>query len=432
MKLRVSILTGAVASILLSNNTLAQPLGASSTLGSTTSQWSLATSSHNPASSFLMVKPGDSFRYGLLTALTVGYEVGAVEDLGDRIDELDERLDQSADNLDDAELLQEDFNRLLTDLGDNAYFKGVIGGYIPLMPFIYKTDEYGAFTLSADISASGLGRLLSDEAQLVQNLLNNEYQLNSRTSLYVKNFLDFKVSLGYSNEFYRNEYGSLVAGVRANMHNFTLGKSVIALASATDDEIDDAVEGDIEDNQLDSTGVSFDIGAIWTAPNYQLGLTVTSLNEPSFDYKSVGTSCNDQTDELRRINCLTAAEFAAEGRIAANETHVMNQRATLEAAYYDEAKNWILSASYEANSVNDPVGDEYQWASVAGQFHGDWWIASGLRVGYRTNLVGSELSYASFGATLLKGFNLDISYGLDEVEDIPRSAFISLGFESAF
>ncbi|WP_341205893.1 conjugal transfer protein TraF [uncultured Psychrosphaera sp.] len=438
MKLRLAILAAIISSSANAADSVSQPLGASTTLGSATNVWSLSSSNNNPAAAFMMVGKGDKTRFGILTSLSGGYELGAVDEIQDKIEELDEKLDSIEDNLGDALTLQEDFNELLAELGENATLKLMLGGNLPFMPFIYKTDNYGAFTFSADISTMGSGQVLSDNASLILNPLTSEFQLNTATSIYVKNFLDIKASLGYSNELYASDAGTLLGGARATLHRITLGKSVLALSALDGDEVDDAIQGEVEDNQNTTTAVSFDLGLIWTAAHYQLGVTVDNVNEPTFDYKSIGNECaaisNDADREVEKINCFAAANFASRGLINKEETHTLSQQTTVEASLFSENKSWNVSASYDVNSVNDALGDLYQWSSVSAQIHPDWWLISGLRGGYRKNMVGSELSYASVGATFLKGINFDVSYGLESVgdTDAPRSLYLSLGIETSF
>jgi hypothetical protein len=52
-------------------------------------------------------------------------------------------------------------------------------------------------------------------------------------------------------------------------------------------------------------------------------------------------------------------------------------------------------------------------------------------------MAGTELSYATAGLTILKRLNLDVAVGLDTVEDedgdeMPRSVYFSLGYDTAF
>jgi hypothetical protein len=438
MKIRLAILAAITSVSAHAADSVSQPLGASTTLGSATNVWSLSSANNNPAAAFMLVGKGDKTRFGILTSLSGGYELGAVDEIQDKVDELDEKIDSIEDNLSDALTLQNDFNELITELGENASLKLMGGATIPFLPFIYKTDNYGAFTFSADVSTMGSGQVLSDNADLVLNPLTREFQLNTLTSIYVKNFLDVKFSLGYSNALYSGEAGMLLAGARANFHQITLGKSVLALAALDGDEVDDAIQGEVEDNQNTTSAASFDLGLIWTATHYQLGVTVDNVNEPTFDYASIGTSCvdiaNDAENEVAKINCYAAAQFASQGVISKNETHTLAQQTSVEASVFSENKSWNLSVAYDVNSVNDALGDLYQWSSVSAQIHPDWWLISGLRGGFRQNMVGSELSYASLGATFLKGINFDVSYGLDSVgdTDTPRSVYLSLGIETSF
>jgi hypothetical protein len=439
MKLRLAILAGILTSSgAYAANPVSQPLGAASTIGNATSIWSLSSASNNPAASYMLVGPGDKTRFGLMTGLSGGYELGQVDNIMDKIDELDEKLDNIEDNLTEALKLQDDFNELLDELGENATLKLMGGGYIPLMPFIYKTEKIGAFTFSADITTAGQGSVLTDKATLILNPLSKEFQLNTATSIYVKNYLDVKFSLGWSNAVLKREAGTLYVGARANMHEVTLGKTVLALSALADDEIDDAITGEVEGNQLTTSATSFDLGMIWTASNYQLGVSVANVNEPTFDYATLGTDCTDidEDNDVAQINCFAAAEFAGRGMIAREETHTMGQQATVEASLFSQNKTWTVSMSYDTNAVNDAIGDQYQWSTVAAQIHPNWVLVSGLRAGYRKNMVGNEFSYASVGATFLKGINFDMSYGLESIEvdgsKAPRSIYLSLGIETSF
>jgi hypothetical protein len=437
MKVRLAVLAALVSASANAANPVSQPLGSTTTLGSTTNVWSLSSANVNPASSYLLVGKDDKTRFGILTAISGGYELGDVNDLQDKLEDLDEKLDNIGENLNEALELQEDFNDLLDEIGSNATFKGMLGGTVPLLPFIYKTDNYGAFTFSADLTTSAMGRVLTDQAKIVLNPLAQEFQLSTATSVYVKNMADVKFSIGYSNELFTWKNGSFVVGARANIHELTLGKSVLALSAMTNDEVGDAITGEIEDNQLTTSATSFDVGFIWTSKNYQIGVSVANVNEPSFDYKALGTDCLNITDvediEIARTNCFAAREFAGRGEIALEETHVMAQQATVEMALFSEDRSWNVSGSYDTNAVNDALGDMYQWSSIAAQIHPDWVLISGLRAGYKKNNVGSELSYASLGATFLKGINFDVSYGLENIDgDIPRSVYFSLGIETSF
>jgi hypothetical protein len=126
--------------------------------------------------------------------------------------------------------------------------------------------------------------------------------------------------------------------------------------------------------------------------------------------------------------------FAGQNRISLNETHVMTGQSTIDAAINTENKRWRLAASYDLQSIRDPLGDEYQWASASAAYVTTWLV--GGRVGITKNLVGSELTMANVGLTLLGVVNLDLRYSLDSIEidgsSAPRAFGINLGFESSF
>jgi hypothetical protein len=70
-------------------------------------------------------------------------------------------------------------------------------------------------------------------------------------------------------------------------------------------------------------------------------------------------------------------------------------------------------------------------------YYGDSHFLPGVRVGYRQNMAGTELSYASLGLTFLKRLNVDLAVALDTVEDedgdeLPRGGYFSIGYDTAF
>lgn len=118
-------------------------------------------------------------------------------------------------------------------------------------------------------------------------------------------------------------------------------------------------------------------------------------------------------------------------------TYEMKPQLQLEGAVYSESQNWVVNAGLDANAVPDPVGRDFQWLTLSGAYATDSWWIPGARVGYRTNLAGSKLSYVTGGLTMFKALSLDVAYGLDSVTDdkgnsIPRSAMINLGLQMTF
>jgi hypothetical protein len=114
----------------------------------------------------------------------------------------------------------------------------------------------------------------------------------------------------------------------------------------------------------------------------------------------------------------------------------MKRQLKLEGSmYFLDSKNVVLGASFDANAIDDPVGDEYQWANASIAYITDSWIMPGGRVGYRKNMAGSELSYVEFGLTWLH-VNLDVGMALENVQvdgdSFPRGGYLNLGTEWSF
>ncbi len=412
-----------------------QPIGSSFTLGTSANPASLSTSLTNPAAPFLMVdtEAGDRFRFGIIGPGGFGYEMGQVDSLVDNIDALEEKLDEEVSDPSAADELKNEANEIIALLGDDANGKLMSTGEIPLFPIIYKHPKYGAFTLDASLALLGQGKFLDDDVEIV--LVDGEYKLASDSAVYVKNAMDLNIGFGYSKDLWTNQYGMLIAGAKLNVHSITLGKALLSLSSSEEDDATDAFTDELSDNQTTTVGASVDIGAIWTSKYYQLGVTATNLNEPTFDYGELGENCSNLTG-AEWNNCLVAREMAGQGRIALQETHTLESQVTIDAAVFVNDGQWGLTGSYDMAAVSDYVGDQYQWATVAASYYGENAWIPGFRIGYRKNLAGSELSYLTTGATLFKRLNFDLAYGLETVDadgtEVPRSLVVSAGIESAF
>ncbi|WCN12378.1 conjugal transfer protein TraF [Marinomonas mediterranea] len=429
MKKGLLLATSLASSISFAASPIYQPTGSSFTLGTSVNKRALSTALYNPAAPFLMVnnKDGDRFRMGLFGPMAFGYELGQVDSLEESIDELDAKLDSDIDTVEEAEDVLDDVNKLISDLGTDATGKGMFSTQVPLFPMIYRSREYGAFMFDASLSGLVKGSFLDDEATLQGTTI------QTQSSVYVKDGADLNFSFGYSRDIWANQYGMLVGGAKLNAHYLTLGKALLVLQE--DDDIGDEFSDSLEDNQESTFGVGLDVGAIWVAENYQLGLTATNLNEPEFDYGIIGQNCSSLTG-TQIDNCVVAAQFASRGEIASSETHVMERQVTIDGAVALSDKQWTLATSYDLFEVNDFVGDQYQWAVVSASYYGDSNWAPGFRIGYRKNMAGSELSYANLGMSLFKRFSMDLAYGLETIKvdgtEAPRSLNLSLGFQTAF
>jgi hypothetical protein len=114
----------------------------------------------------------------------------------------------------------------------------------------------------------------------------------------------------------------------------------------------------------------------------------------------------------------------------------MERQYRFESSIYTPNRRWNVNMGFDANAVPDPMGDEFQWLSVSGGYSTDSWWIPGIRVGYRKNLAGTELSYLGAGVTVFKILNIDVASSLDTVSisgtTLPRGLIVSLGFQINF
>lgn len=435
------------------------PIGSNTVLGGYANRQSLMTSLSNPAAPYLMTNI-QSFRIGFLGPLSLGYETSDVSDLENQVDQLEALLEKdyssslsslSASDLADlgltssstnaeisAALLKSDTevsrsitqaNGILSDIGDTAYVKVSGAVQVPFMPIIYKTTNRGAFML--DSSASFVGRvgILSDD--ISAKVAGEDVELSSDTAVLLKRATDFRFGVGYSQAVGRPVSGALILGGKANFHSIALGQK-LSFLSNEDDSGTDAFGDFLMERDNAQSGISLDLGAIWTAPNYQLGASVTSINEPEFDFEELGNCSGLSGSEL--ASCSSTVNLSSKGKLNLNETYKMKAQLTLDAAVMSRNQNWSLAGSYDVNSVADPLGDKYQWSTASISYFSDNVLLPGVRLGYRKNHVGSQLSYITAGVTLARRLNFDLAYGLERAsgETLPRSLYLSLGYAFAF
>ncbi|WP_417537421.1 conjugal transfer protein TraF [Marinomonas sp.] len=403
-----------------------QPVGSSFTLSSAPNQRALATALANPAAPFLMVnqEDDDNFRFGILGPLSIGIEMGDVSDLGDRAEEIEDIIDNSTSGT--ANNDKTEIEGILSDIGDSAYVKTSVNMQVPLMPVIYKTDNNGAFMLDASMSAIAKANVLSSSVSIASGT----GELDTDTSFNAQTAVDLAIGLGYSRSMWENSHGMLVGGAKATLHNLSLGRALVALNDDSDDA-DDAISDAISDDAVTTSGVGIDLGAVWVSHYYQVGVTFANINEPEFDGAPIDSSCGSAT-------CDAASSLITAGKLnASGSKYVMEMQTTLDAAVSTKGKQVTLGLSYDTNAVKDAVGDEYQWAAASLSYYGDSHFLPGIRIGYRQNMAGTELSYASLGLTMFKRLNIDLAVALDTVEDedgdeLPRGGYFSIGYDTAF
>lgn len=270
------------------------------------------------------------------------------------------------------------------------------------------------------------------DAPLTYNSVSEEVETAS--AAYVKAGQVNEIALGYSRPVWQQPGRRVIVGGSLRYLQAKLSKQVVALESIEDDEdVQDVLEDSYDANERKSSNVTVDVGAIYDADNYRVGVTLANLTEPDFEYGVIGANC-ELLSGSAQYNCFSAAHFG--DRIALNETWTLERLATLEGAVFFASGKGSLAASVDLNDVHDPVGDLNQNAKVAlGYKTQTHWLPD-LRVGYRKNLAGSELSSASVGVTFFGAVHFDVSCSLESTDidgsSVPRTAAFNLGFEMSY
>jgi F plasmid transfer operon protein TraF len=241
--------------------------------------------------------------------------------------------------------------------------------------------------------------------------------LDNDSSILTKATKTTELSLGYSRQAWSNSAGSLYLGAEARLYLMQLSRLSVRFGDITDsEELFNAIRN--SDFRTDER-LGLDLGALWVGHNYQLGVQITNVNEPKFTFPEVNLAPYKSEAAIRFLQ--------------RDQTYVMDRQVKLEASVFTSDRRWSGHLGYDTDAATDPMGDQFQWLTLsAGLTSNNWWIPS-ARIGYRENLVGTELKYVGIGATLFKIVNIDISSSLDNVlidgQKLPRGLMTSIGFE---
>ena len=119
-----------------------------------------------------------------------------------------------------------------------------------------------------------------------------------------------------------------------------------------------------------------------------------------------------------------------------DKTYVLERQLKLEASFFTPNRGWSFNLGLDANSIKDPIGDEFQWFTASAGYATDSWWLPGVRFGYRQNLAGTELRYLGVGVTAFRILNIDIASAFDRVnidgKDLPQGLIASIGFDISF
>ena len=435
------------------------PAGPNLTYGAVSNNQSIISNVTNPAAGAAVFTKEDSqYRFGILSSIGFGYEFGQVDNLYKEIDAAQATLksNQSVNfstvctgaASTDATLCANavatslntnifaPMNTVLNTFQKDGYVSGFISGHVPLMPLVVSHKGLGgSFVLDANYSAIGNMTFLSDPVELqgsdilaaVQAYITagatgpfNITLSNTSTdsTLLVKAAAIAELALGYSRPVFNSDAGELMAGFRAKYYKVGLSRAAQRLYAANGAK----KTFDANKDYVEQSGFGIDAGALWISKHYRAGAWIDNINKPSFKFNDVDvTGYTDVT---------------VKAELSKSATYQMDSQLHLEGALYTESQNWVVNVGLDANAIKDPIGSEYQWATLSAGYATDSWWIPGFRTGYRTNMAGTKLSYLTGGLTLFKSVTLDVAYGLDSVEvdgqKAPRSLMANLGVELSF
>lgn len=437
-------------------------------------------SSRNPASPAAVLKQGrgGQFRLGLVS-FGVGYEIGALDNIDDQIDETSDRLERftiteadltaqlsgnSSQAAAEAALKNYVANRVnnevidvvnpvLSSLRREGHVTVMGEAQVPLTPLVVTVEAWGgsllldanfqalantsvvtkslpaldssAITVHATYVGPGPDTLIgtSDDVYEATADFNYDDATANESSVLVKAALVQQYGMGYSHNVWKSavpveSWGSgwLSVGGRLKYYQVKLVRAAVKLKD--NDDAEDTLK---DAESKDSTGLGVDLGAQWSSRYYRAGVWGNNLNSPQFKFNKLDlTSYTDATIKKD---------------LQAGATYTMKPQVQVESAIHTENQQWVLDLNFDANSVRDPLDREFQWLAVnAAHVTNTFWIP-GFRVGYRENLVGTQLSYATAGLTWF-GVNLDLAYGLQTIkydgDTYPRSAMLNISSSMTF
>ena len=459
-----------------------QPPGANLTYGDVTHGLRVQSASSNPAAAAAdhALSEGQSTR-GTVISVAAGLEYGNVQELFDLYDEIAGGYRPSTPappgpggspdyGIDIGEVIDELFpeaREAIDAIADELATQGAVLALISTegygkawvsadAPFVVGNGFLGgtwtagvnwsgaskAYGLAQDIEFDldealknledwideSLGEPLTGEAPLSASVSlqldpttgNTIIVLDTDSSLLTKATQLTELNIGYSRKSLSTSAGSLFLGLEAKYYNMRLSRASVRFGDVTDSKaLFDIIDNSVFNNDND---FGVDIGALWVGQNYQIGLQWTNINEPEFAYPDIDVST---------YSSQTAIAF-----LEKDKRYKMDSQVKIETSIFSSDRRWSAHLGYDADPAMDPLGDEFQWATLSAALNRDSFWLPNFRIGYRENLVGTELSYASIGFTAFKYVNFDIASALNTVKidgtELPQGVMFSLGFQIAW
>jgi hypothetical protein len=260
---------------------------------------------------------------------------------------------------------------------------------------------------------------LSDGITLFYDPANKRIKMSvdNDSLLLVKATKIAQFSLSYSRSVLHSDAGDLYLGVKPIFYRVGLTHTSTRIGEITDTEelFDDIKNADF----IYQNGFDVDLGIVWAAEHYQVGASLSSLFERTYEFPEFDRGSFTSLNILSQLN--------------EQSSYTMERQLKLEAGIFTDQRNWSLNLELDANAVEDPMRDNYQWFTLTGGYAADsWWLPS-ARLGFSRNLAGTKLAYVNAGVTVMKFINIDVATTLDTVtldgSEMLRGANIRLGVQ---
>lgn len=424
--------------------------------GSTSRSLGLGVLTANPAAPQYVLRDDQNWRVGYLYLPNIGYEFGPVDNFVDDIERFEDELERLEDDPNttqqEAQDFVDEFNGVLSRIGDAAYVNIDVQQQVPALPAVFRAWG-GTVTLDAAVELRAQVRILDAPLRIEDSTSGGactgasvDCDVETDSAGYIQTGQFTRLSAGYSRQIPLDAKAiswvpwpadaTFTAGARVNLIQGKLARAIALLddddgGNNNDEDSFDRLEDNYEDNEETSIGFGVDVGMLIGLGDFYAGATIYNLIPPSFDFGDIGVNCGQFADAGRQNDCNVAAGF--EGDIALSADHSEDFRLNVEGGYNFPGTAWEVAGSLDLNKTESVVGDDFQWLTLSGSYDPESWWVPGLVLGYKANLAGSELSYATFGLNLFSFLGINLSYGLESAtidgSSSPRSAAIAIGFE---
>lgn len=229
-----------------------------------------------------------------------------------------------------------------------------------------------------------------------------------------------EISIGYSRKVWQKNDNRAYIGIKPKYYNVGLSNAAVPIKEIENAKsIFDALD---RSSFSYSQDFALDLGVSWTGKQYQIGVVATNLNQPSFNYPAKDLSGFTNPDIINSMR--------------AKEIYTMERQLKLEGGVISSSGAWGLNFGLDANAVPDPMGDDYQWASIGAGFASDSWWLPGARVGIRKNMAGTKLTYVTGGITVFNIVNVDLATTTETIrisdKTVPRGLIFNIGAQIVF